>query len=250
MAEIVCVGTGEAFDPELPNNSVLYRGKLSLLIDCGYAVPHAFWRVTRVGSLLDAIYLTHIHADHSFGLPALLLWMLEQGRSRPLEIIGGTGIGGFVKTLFELGYPGAHDKCYPIVPVELAPGQTLDRNGVRLSNAESRHSVRNLALRLDEDGSSYCHSGDGRPSDATRELFRGASLLGHECYYDARDSRSHAHLDEILTLADELEVSTLALLHLGRNEKARIAARVSERIATRAGGRVVIPKPGDVLEVA
>jgi ribonuclease Z len=242
MPSVTIVGSGEAFDPDLPNNSALYRGALTLLVDCGYAVPHAFWRISRDPSLLDAVYVTHLHADHSFGLPALLLWMKEEGRTRPLEVIGGPGIGRWLEKLNELAYPGAWAGGFPLTAVELAPGERLERGGATLSNAQSRHGVRNLALRIDEGGRSYCHSGDGAPSDATRALYRDATLLLHECYHAERESDGHARASELCEMAETLEVETLALVHLSRREKADIARAGSEHAGKT---KIVIPNPGD-----
>lgn len=244
MATVSFVGTGEAFDPELPNSSVLYRGGITLLVDVGPTVPQALFRARLDPELLDAIYLTHRHADHTFGLPALLLWMKEEGRRRPLEVIGGAGIGPFVTALLELGYPGSYRDAFPILPVELEPGAELVRGSATLRNAESRHGERNLALRIDEGGRSFCHSGDGRPSDATRELYRGASLLSHECYFLEGESASHARLAELLELRQRCRVETLALLHVGRHE--RLALTEDARCVEPG---VVIPRPGDELAV-
>ncbi|NUN15843.1 MAG: ribonuclease Z, partial [Myxococcales bacterium] len=123
MAKLTFIGTGEAFDPELPNTSVLYTGSKNILVDCGFSVPHAFWRITHDPNLLDAIYITHIHADHTFGLPALLLWMRIAGRTRPLRIFGGSGVGTWLSRLLALAYPGAYEpnKCFPIEPVPIRP---------------------------------------------------------------------------------------------------------------------------------
>ena len=57
QAELVFVGTGEALDPDLPNTSLLVRGPQTLLLDCGYAVPHALWKITRDVDLLDAVWI-------------------------------------------------------------------------------------------------------------------------------------------------------------------------------------------------
>lgn len=247
MAEVTFIGTGEAFDPDLPNTSVLYRGALTLLVDCGYGVPQAFWRVTRDASLLDAIYLTHRHADHSFGLPSLLLWMREEGRTRPLEIIGGPGTEAWLREVCELAYPRAFQNMFPLVSVDLAPGERLVRGGATLENAESAHSVRNLALRIDEDGRSYCHSGDGRPTDATRALYTGANVVVHECYFAERETKSHAHMGELFQMAEEVAIESLVLLHFGRYEKARVRELCAARDPE--APRVVIPEPGDTLSV-
>lgn len=244
MPKLTFVGTGEAFDPELPNTSVLYQGSLALLVDCGFGALHALWRVMRDPSLLDAVYLTHWHADHCFGLPSLLLWMREEGRRRPLEVIGGPGVAEQLTTLCEVAYPGAFERSFPVEAVELSPGSTLRRADASLRNARSSHSLPNFSLRIDEGTKSYCHSGDGCPTDETRELYRGATLLAHECYFAERAHPSHARATDLLPMAEALGVETLALVHLGRHEKARIAA-----LAAGAARRVEIPGPGDSFDL-
>ncbi len=242
MPEVTFVGTGEAFDPELPNTSLLYRGAITMLVDCGYRIPHALWALSTDANLLDAIYVSHLHADHSFGLPALLLWMREEGRARPLTVVGGPGVGKWLDKLLELGYPGSYQNSFAIEPVELAPGAQLALGACSLRNAPSHHSVRNLSLRIDEGPASVCYSGDGAPTDATRELFSGASLLVHECYAATDAPENHAAFDALVPMAAELGVRQLSLVHLGRRHKAAIRERA------RALG-VHLPAPGDTVQV-
>jgi ribonuclease Z len=249
MADVTFVGTGEAFDPALPNTSLLYRGARTLLLDCGFSIPHAFWRLSRDADLLDAIYITHLHADHSFGLPALLLWMREEGRSRPLEVVGGPGVEAWLKKLLELGYPGAYQpaKCYPIVPRELAEGDCLELGGLELRNAQSEHSVRNLSVRIEDQGKSVCYSGDGAPSSATRRLYQGADVLIHECYSGGEPAPGHATVHQVLEVADDCGVRKLCLLHVSRSQKQPVRDVVAGR-SPRA--QVLFPAPGDVIEIA
>ena len=249
MPELTFVGTGEAFDPSLPNTSLLYRGARTLLLDCGYRIPHAFWSLSEDPNLLDGVYVTHLHADHSFGLPALFLWMREEGRTRPLRVFGGPGVARWLKKLLELAYPGAYaeDRCFPIEPAEVLPDRPVEWDGLELGAARSDHPVHNSSVRITEGALSLCFSGDGAPSEATRDLYRGASVLVHECYAADQPVRGHATVHEVLKLADECEVGTLCLLHIGRRQKARVA----EIVAAHPGrARVLIPAPGDRLPIA
>jgi len=248
VAEITFVGTGEAFDPELPNTSLLYRGSRTVLFDCGYSVPQAFWRLSRNPSLLDAVYVTHLHADHSFGLPALLLWMRDAGRRRPLQVLGGPGVEAWLKKLLDLAYPlsYAKDRCYSIEARAVTPGRVLSLGRLRLTNAKSAHSVRNLSVRVEDAGRIFCYSGDGAPSAATRALYRGSHVLVHECYSGGRAVKGHASLAEVLELAEHSAVSTLCLLHIARAQKTQVKKRV---LRGRRRFRVLIPAPGDAVAV-
>ena len=94
MLEICLPGTG-AMMP-LPNRylaSLLVRreGRLCL-VDCGegtqVAVRAAGWSLARI----DTICITHFHADHTAGLPGLLLTMGTCGRTRPVTLMGPKGL--------------------------------------------------------------------------------------------------------------------------------------------------------------
>jgi len=248
MARITIVGCGEAFDPERANTSLIYEGSQILLLDCGYSVPHAFWKITQDPSYLDAIYLSHIHADHTFGLPALLLWMRIEGRTRPLTVFGGPGIESWLEKLLQLGYPGSYtpDRCFPIHPVEVSPDESVAFGACTLSVAQSEHSVRNLAVRITENGRSMAYSGDGISTPATRSLFRGVQLLLHESYWLQGTEHGHSGAKELVPMAIEADVETLALIHIGKNEQEAVRQFASEPTKHL---RIITPNPGDVIDV-
>ena len=244
---LIFVGTGEALDPELPNTSLLLRGPQTILLDCGYAVPHAFWRITRDVRLLDAIWISHTHADHVFGLPPLLLWMRLGGRKRPLTILCGPGQASKLEQLLELGYPGSYapHKCYAIEMIELQREGVSRFGAYELRIAPSAHSVVNYALRVETPGlRSLVYSGDGFPTEATRELCRGVSVLVHECFFPgAGGDRKHGGVDSCLELARASAVETLALLHFASEAKQAIR----ESVRGRESFEILLPTPGDTL---
>ena len=75
-----------------PTAQVLTVGAANYLIDCGEGTQ---WRMLehRVRPHhLRAIFISHLHGDHYFGLFGLLGTMHLQGRNQPLTIIGPPGL--------------------------------------------------------------------------------------------------------------------------------------------------------------
>ena len=80
---VTFVGVGEAFDENLPNTSILVESAASsILLDCGFSAPRAFWKAADNAEGLDMIHVSHFHADHYFGIPALLARFTQEGRTK------------------------------------------------------------------------------------------------------------------------------------------------------------------------
>ena len=58
------------------------------LVDCGEATQHRLLRTPLSVRNLKAIFITHVHGDHSYGLPGLLASAAMNGRTEPLVLIG------------------------------------------------------------------------------------------------------------------------------------------------------------------
>jgi len=212
------IGTGEAFDHRQPNTSVLVDGDERLLLDCGYSVPHALWAQSLDPDFLDGIYLSHFHADHCFGLPALLGRMNQDGRTRPLWIVGGPGGKESSLRVLRVGYPSMPDKLrYPLQFVEIVPGSAVSVGRFRLSTALSKHSVPNHSVRIEDAHVALAYSGDGALSDQTEALYECVDLLIHEAYYENVSSKSHSSMADVRSMALRQRVKQLHMLHLSRD---------------------------------
>ncbi|MFC1642335.1 MBL fold metallo-hydrolase [Myxococcota bacterium] len=245
--QVTCIGTGEAFDPDLPNTSLLYQGRRTLLLDCGYSVPEAFWRQSRDPDLLDGVYLSHRHADHSFGLPGLLYWMHLAGRRRPLVLLGGPELEPWVSELLDFAYPGAFDtRFFPIERRALVPGHADSFGPLCLRTAVSQHGVVNTALAIEDAGHRLCYSGDGAPTPETRELYAGATVLVHECFAMSQPPAGHADAATLLAMADPLRVGTLALVHVSRDAKSGVRDLVTR---SNPRCRTIVPGVGERLSL-
>ncbi|GAB7024652.1 MBL fold metallo-hydrolase [Salidesulfovibrio brasiliensis] len=245
------LGVGEAFDEELPNTSLLvFDGSGSVMLDCGFTAAPQLWRCMPHPVRLDAVWISHFHGDHWFGLPWLLARMHEEGRDKPLTVAGQREVGHRVKALAETAYPGLLDKLnFRLVFRELESGESAELGGFSVRCAVGEHSLRNQAIRLDSSHGSVFYSGDGRPTSATTELARGCDLLVQEAYALHGQTIGHGTVEAALEMARIAEPKALALVHLGRRVARRDSRAINIKLAE-SGFRAFVPEPGDVWDVA
>ena len=95
MLEVCLLGTGGTVPlPKRWLTSCLLRWKgKSLLVDCGEGTQIALHQQGYSCRRIDTILLTHFHADHTAGLPGLLLTMAKSERTEPVTIYGPKGLG-------------------------------------------------------------------------------------------------------------------------------------------------------------
>lgn len=101
MVDICLLGCGGMLPlPDRWLTSMLFRcnGRM-ILVDCGEGtqipVKLAKWGFKNI----DAICITHFHADHTAGIPGLLLTIGNSGRTEPLTILGPSGIKNIIQNL-------------------------------------------------------------------------------------------------------------------------------------------------------
>jgi len=244
------IGVGEAFDETQANNSQLLEWSgCRLLIDCGYAVPHALWRLHPDPELLDAIYLSHRHADHYFGLPSYFVRLMEDGRSRDIDVICSEGMATVIQEMIDYAYQNvmSHAK-FGVNYIEVVAGEPLQYHNAKLEFAPSSHPVRNYAIKVSVEGSSYAYSGDGNFTEQTRELYHGSSLVAHEAYSFDEAVKGHACIKEVIQMAKDEKVQKLALTHLNRDLRKLHRAQIEQYIQQSA---VVafIPDAGTIVDL-
>ena len=118
------------------------RGGDRILFDCGEGTQRQL--VSSVGLAdLDAIFLTHFHADHWLGLPGMLKTFDLRGRERPLTVHGPRGL----RALHGAGAAHARPRrALSCTLVELEPGDVLERDGYRIAPCPSPIAARRSAM--------------------------------------------------------------------------------------------------------
>lgn len=101
MIDICLLGTGGMFPlPERALTALYVRHQgNAVLIDCGEGTQTAMRSAGLRFKAIDAILITHFHADHISGLPGLLLTIGNEGRTEPMHMYGPKGLEKTVNAL-------------------------------------------------------------------------------------------------------------------------------------------------------
>lgn len=251
--EVLFLGVGEACDPVHLNTSLLVkpRGAMTCtaMLDCGFTVPHRYFLGCDDAEQLEALWLSHFHGDHFFGVPLLLLRFWEMGRRSPLRVLGPAGVADRVTTAMNLAYPGFLDKLtFPVEFSAVADNEVKEAAGFRWRSAVCDHSQEARAVRLDDGKTSLFYSGDGRPTPATATLALGCDCIVHEAFSFAEELIGHGSVPGSIDFARQAGVNLLALVHLQRVERQRYAGQIEALAKTLRPLRVVLPGVGERLQ--
>lgn len=123
------------------------RGSDTLLFDCGEGAQQQMMRA-KTGFVVDAIFITHWHADHFLGIFGLLQTLSFMGRTAPLEIYGPRGCRDFIGFLHQIGPLRPR---FPIDGRELAAGDCVEFRGYRVEALPAQHNTPGLGYLLRED---------------------------------------------------------------------------------------------------
>jgi ribonuclease BN (tRNA processing enzyme) len=241
--KVVFLGVGEAFDETLPNNSHLVISETKILLDCGYNAPAQIWKYSPNPSLLDAVFISHTHADHYFGIPALLTRMWEEKRTKPLTMVCPAGTGKTIQELIEYGYRGISERFdFRIDFREGDEHHSVKLNELVLSFAPTEHPADNHAVRISDGKHTLCYSGDGMFTDQTAELYRNSDLVIHEAYTFDTKIPNHACIADLILMAKRNNIKCLALTHLQRDFRKKRPEELKKQLLDKKL-EIIIPEP-------
>lgn len=200
--EVQVLGSGgpETQDMRASSSYIIWiDGKATILVDSGGGSALRFGESGAQMRDLDMILFTHLHADHSADLPALVKSSFFENRARPLPVYGPTGNTLFPATsefmhalfaantgafryLYDFITPG--EASYTIQAHDVEPGTTgistvYSDNRLNVSAVPVEHGpVPALAWRVDAAGKSIVFSGDTNGKGNTLpQLAQQADLL-------------------------------------------------------------------------
>ncbi len=213
-------------------------------------------------------FLTHLHSDHSAGLPDLILtpWVLE--RDEPLELYGPDGIEEMASNILEAyradidyrvyGLEPANDKGWRVNAHTVEEGVVFEDDNVTVEAFRVRHGTwpNAYGYRFTTPDRVIVISGDAAPDEAMERFAKGADILIHEVYsvegFRKRDpfwqkyhSSNHTSAHELGELASRAQPKLLVLYHVlfwGASEET-----VLREVREKYSGEVVLADDLDVF---
>jgi len=119
------------------------------LFDCGEGTQHQIMRSQYAMPRIAAIFISHLHGDHVYGLPGLLSTRHLLGADPAVRIVGPPGLRRFVTEVLAASHSGLHRS----VQIEEAPaegGELAPLDEARVTAVPVAHGVPCMAYLLQE----------------------------------------------------------------------------------------------------
>lgn len=220
------------------------HGDTRVWMDAGTGTLGPLQRHTRLAEI-DAIWISHLHADHSADLLTAYYALLFADIERdPVPLYGPPGIADRLAGFLTNG-PRRSPVEDAFAVTELHDGHQVGIGRLNLTTRAVWHGIPAFGVRIDADGRSLTYSGDTAPCPSLIELARDTDVLLCESESTEPNEAHHAPEDTGATAA-AANAGRLIVTHVGRFLTPQEAVT---RASTRYTGPVEYAVPGTMFRI-
>ncbi|WP_226582819.1 ribonuclease Z [Halobacillus litoralis] len=150
--ELFFLGTGSGVPSKERNVSSLVLRMLeergtTWVFDCGEGTQQQILNTNIRPRRIEAIFITHLHGDHIYGLPGLLSSRSFQGGETPVTVYGPRGLREYID--ISLRISGTHLR-YPLYVEEVEEGQLFEDEQFIVEAIKLKHGLESYGYILQE----------------------------------------------------------------------------------------------------
>jgi ribonuclease BN (tRNA processing enzyme) len=245
---IVGCRAGSPLFQQPASGTIVSTDKGTVLIDCGpgVLVNLSDTEVDR----LEAVILTHRHADHTMDLMALAYRLLFPYAKKRIPLYGPPSIGPFIEEYDALyGIPSLPTLHHPIVQafefIAVTPGEGFSIDGFgQFGTCVMHHPIETMAIKsLDY---RFAITADGSYTPTLQSFCEGCSILIAEATYpdgEGRNIEEHGHMtaQQCAQLAERAKVKHLVVSHLSDPNDSEVTMKT---VKANFNGEALLGKPG------
>ena len=184
-------GTPRLQSDRLGSSTFVEAGAEKLIFDCGRCTLPRLAQTGTPVTEVHTLFLTHLHSDHTVGIPDLWLTPWIFGRwEDPFRVFGPIGTKKFMSKLeeafeFDIHIRPIHDLVPPqgvkVAARDIEEGVVYENNGVKVTAFEVDHRPikPSFGYRVDYEGKAVVISGDTRFSENLIDHSKNVNLLIH-----------------------------------------------------------------------
>jgi ribonuclease BN (tRNA processing enzyme) len=218
-------------------------------VDAGTGTLAALQRHVRLEQV-DAIWISHLHADHTADLLTAFYGLLyaDIELAAPIPLFAPAGIVERLAQFLTTGpVRSPIERAFAVE--ELRDGHEARVGGLTLTSRSVAHGIPGFAVRVEAGGASLVYSGDTAPCASLVDLAASCDLLLCEADSDqppADEEPVHHTPEQSGDTARAARAARLLVTHVGRFVT---PAQALARAATRFAGPLDYATPGSVVTV-
>jgi ribonuclease BN (tRNA processing enzyme) len=178
--------------------------KRTYLFDCGRGVVRRLVQAKLIPNLINHVFLTHLHSDHTIGLPDFIFTIGVEGRSQPVKIFGPKGTNQMVHYILTAfaedikirvkGLESANPVAYQMETEEIKPGLVYKDANIKVFCFPVEHGEwESFGYRIELKDKIVVISGDTIPCASLVEHSKGCDILIHEVYSTSALEKKSTH---------------------------------------------------------